>query len=276
MLAMVSLALGSAQARGLEKATERVNAQGADKVEISVDFGAGELIVEVADIPEVAVLEVEYDPDQVDYEVTYRVRGSTGVLDLESLQRRKKDIDTDNNTWFLTLSDRYEARLTLDVGACDAEIDLGGMPLEELSIDIGAASGALQFSKPNPIRLEEIDIDAGAASLDFEKLGNANFQEMDFSGGAGSFDLDFRGTFEGECKISIDIGLGSADIIMPEGVPIQIETEGGGWLSSIDLHNDDLDEIDDDIFESDDFDRADTRIILELDVGLGSADVYWK
>ena len=76
--------------------------------------------------------------------------------------------------------------------------------------------------------------------------------------------------------MSIDIGLGSADITMPEGVPFRIETEGGNWLSSVDIHNRDMDEVDEDVYESDDFDGADTRIILEISVGLGSIDVFWK
>ncbi|MEA3296367.1 MAG: hypothetical protein U9R56_00710, partial [candidate division Zixibacteria bacterium] len=219
----------------------------------------------------------EYEPRYiVDYDVDYRVRGNTGHLEIESILRRESNIDTKRNECNIVLSTRYPTRLDLDVGACDAELDLGGIPLEELTIDIGAASGKVVFSTPNPVRMEVIDIDAGAASLDFNMIGNANFEQFSFDGGAGSFDLDFRGEYDGESTISIAIGLGSTDIILPEGIPIRIETGNAEWLSSVDIHNDDLEEVRDDIFESSDFDDAETRIILELDIGLGSADLFWK
>jgi len=74
----------------------------------------------------------------------------------------------------------------------------------------------------------------------------------------------------------LEIGLGSADIILPRDVPIRVETENSNWLSSIDFHHDNLDEIDDGIYESNDFEDADTRIVLVIEVGLGSIDLYWK
>ncbi len=261
----------------LEEITKKVDAEGAKTLEVSVELGAGEFTIDVADMAEVTILEAEYDRRYVaDYEVSYRVKGSTGILDVESVLRRRKNIDTERNLCHLTMSTRYPATLDLDLGACEAQVDLGGMPLEELRIDIGAASGEIEFSAPNPSRMEHISIDAGAASLEFNRLGNANFEEFSFDGGAGSFDLDFRGEYHGESMIDIDIGLGSADITLPAGVPVQIITDNGGWLSSVDIHNDDIEEVRGGLWESDDFDGAGTRIIVELDVGLGSVDIYFK
>ncbi len=276
LAAILILVCGTIGARDMDRVTERIDAKGAKDIRLSIDFGAGEVEIASGDIDEAAVLDVEYDPKYVDYQIEYKLRGKTGYLDLESIQRRKRDVDTDRNKWTMTLSKKYPMSISMDMGACEALIDLGGVPVTDLSIDIGAASGVLEFSKPNPERLDEIDIDAGAASMECINLGNANFEYCKFSGGAGSFDLDFRGKYSGESEIKIDIGLGSADIVLPEGVPVRVISEGSGFLSSVDFHNDDLDEVDDDIYESPDFDDADTRIIIEIDVGLGSVDVYWK
>jgi hypothetical protein len=166
--------------------------------------------------------------------------------------------------------------LEIEVGACDAEFDLGGIPLTELTIEIGAASGEIDFSRPNPERLEEIDIEAGAASVAVLNIGNANFEQFNFEGGAGSFELDFCGKYKDEAEISIEIGLGSAEVILPRDIPVRIETGDPGWFSTIDFHNDDLDEVEDGVYESEGFDDASVRIYLELEVGLGSIDVYFK
>ncbi len=274
---MTPLLWNVALAGDLEQYTKKVEAEGAKELKVSVELGAGEFTIDVADMAEAAALEAKYDRRYVaDYEINYRVKGSTGILDVESVLRRKKNIDTERNLCHLTLSTRYPATIDLDFGACDAQVDLGGMPLEEFRMDIGAASGEIEFSAPNPSRMEHFSIDAGAASLEFNRLGNANFDEFSFDGGAGSFDLDFRGEYHGESMIDIDIGLGSADIILPAGVPVQIITDNGGWLSSVDIHDDDIEEIRNGLWESDDFDEAGTRIVVELDVGLGAVDIYFK
>ena len=266
----------SASAGRMEQLSEKIDAEGADKIEVSIEFGAGEIILSSTDMAEVATVEVDYDPRRIECEIDYNVRRGIGHLHLESIIRRKRNIDTEKNLWEVILSNRYPMVLEIEAGACDAEMDLGGIPINELSIEIGAAAGEVDFSRPNPQRMEDFDVDAGAASLEFRNLGNANFERFNFDGGAGSFELDFRGKYTGESEISIDIGLGSAEIILPKGIPVRIETGEPGWFSSVDFHNDDLDEVRDGIYESDDFDEADIRITLELDVGLGSVDIYFK
>ena len=275
-LALVVLLAGLVMAGRKEHETHRIDAEGAKKIEVELEFSAGELRIIPEDMSEAAVLDVLYDPHRVEYDIEYNVSKATGHLSIETDHHKHKSIDTDDNKLEMILSTRYTTSLEMDIGACDAEIDLGGIPLEYLDLDIGAASGDIDFSEPNPMRLKEINIDAGASSLDMHSIGNANFELMSFSGGAGSFDLDFRGQYKGESTIDIDIGVSSADIILPRGIPARVETSGSNWLSSVDFHNDDLEEIDDDIYESPDFQDAETRIILTIDVGLGAVDVYWK
>ncbi len=275
-LVLVMLLAASAVSARMEQVSKQIDPEGAERIVIEADLGGGQFNVITKDMKEAALIDIEYDPKRVDYEVDYRVKRSKGYLILESTTRRGKDLDTDRNIWDVTLSTRYPVDMHMEFGACDAEMDLGGIPLEELSLEVGAASGVIEFSQPNPIRMRDLSIDAGASSLEIVSLGNARFHEMSFEGGVGSFDIDFRGIYEGESEARIEIGLGSADIIIPRGLAVRIETEGGNWLSSVDFHNDDLDEIDDDIYETPDFDKADDRLVLIIEVGLGSIDVYFK
>ena len=260
----------------LESSSKKIERLGVERVDVNIDFGMGEITLVPADQDDVALIELEYDPKQVDYEIDYTARNDRGYLDIETIQRRKRDLDTEDNLMNLTLSTRLPMELVLDVGACDADLELGGLQLTDVSMDIGAASGVIRFSEPNPVRLERFDIDAGASSVELESVGNANFEVFSFSGGAGSFDLDLRGKYSGESRVVLDIGVGSADVILPEGMPVRIEADRDGWMSSVDFHGGDVDEVDDGVYESDDFDEAKTRIMIEIDVGLGSVDVYWR
>jgi len=273
----VFLPIGTSSFAGkVERATEAVSPKEAKVMEIDGDLGAGEFNFTTDNIQELALFDIEYDDRVVRYDVDYYEKGEHGFLTFESDRRNNVNFDSEENQWNIVLSTKYESTLNLDIGACDAKMDFGGLPLKELTIDMGAASGLIEFSKPNPIRLEEFKMDAGASSLEMGMIGNANFSRFDFSGGVGSFELDFRGEYKGESEINIEIGLGSTEITLPRDVPIRIVTSGGNWLSSIDMHGDIAIEVDDDEFETEGFKDAKNRIILNLEIGLGSADLYWK
>jgi hypothetical protein len=276
LLPLCFLAVQAAHAGKIKHESRQIEPQGAKKLQVELDFGVGELKIAPEDMAEAATMDMRYNFRYVDYDIDYDVSKGTGYLTIKCKHDRDDDIDTEENRLDLLLSTRYPTTMTMEIGVTDAEIDLGGIPLEYLEIEVGAASGDIEFSQPNPRRLREINIDAGASSIDMRRLGNANFELLTFSGGVGSYDLDFRGEYRGESSIDIDIGLGSADIILPKEVPIRVETGGGNWFSSVDFHHDDLDEVDDGIYESPDFEDAETRIILSLDVGMGSVDLFWK
>ncbi len=259
-----------------ENITKKIELDKADQLIIVCELGAGEFTIRPKDMTEAAIVDVTYNSRDLDCIIDYSEKGSRGYLSLESDHRRSNHMDTEDNIWDITVSTKYPVSIEMDIGACEADFDLGGIPIKELSLDIGAASGVLEFSAPNPERLKEMDIDAGATSLELRQLGNANFEYLNFDGGVGSFELDLRGEYKDESTVSIDVGLGSVEITMPEGVPFRIETDGDHFLSSIDFHKSRMNEVDDDVYESDDFEGADARIILELSAGLGSIDVYWK
>ena len=278
-IAIAVLVVSSVFAGRLERVKEFVIAKEAQIIEIECDLAAGEFTIKSGDIEEIAEIDIEYDKRAIEYEIDYSERGKKGYLFIDIDHRKNgffKDFDDLENNWDIVLSDKFEFSINLDIGACEADFDFGGIRLTDLDIDVGAAFGVIDFSEPNKSRLREINIDAGASSLEMHNLGNGNFEYFEFSGGIGSYDFDFRGKYRGESIINIEIGLGAAEIILPRNIPVRVETEGGNWLSSIDFHNDDLDEIEDDIYETEDFENAKIRIILRLEVGLGSIDVYWK
>jgi hypothetical protein len=265
---------GAAVAGDVERATETVDAEGAERIVVECDFAAGDMWVRTDDMADAAILNVTYEPRYVDYFVDYKLRREVGYLELESDLRRHIDVNKVTNEWELVLSTRYETELTMEIGACNAEMDFGGLPITELRLDIGAASGVIEFSKPNPKRMELLDIDVGAASVIFKKLGNANFGELNFDCGASSADLDLRGEFRGESRMDVSVGVGSANIVIPEGLAVRVEGADDHWLSSVDIDDLDLERVRRGIYESEDFQDATDRLIIDLDVGMGSVEVY--
>lgn len=245
-------------------------------LEVSIELGAGEFHLQVEDIDEAAKAEVEFDDRKVEVYGQYKERGGTGRVKFESETRKRFTIDTEDNSWDIVLSDKYPTELDIDIGACEAEIDLGGLPLTYLDFEVGAAEVEILFSRPNPGQAEEIKIDAGAVELKVKKLGNANFERLSFEGGVGDFEIDFSGEYKGMSRAKISIGLGSATIRVPSDLPVRIEAEDS-FLSSVDFRHEDESCLDgDDYYETKDFRGSDRGLDLEVSVGLGSIEIIFE
>ena len=268
---------GTVLSRDYEQEKKIIPSEGAQRVNLDLSFGVGRLTIAPGSNADIAVIDIDRDISRVRETFDYETRGGTSYVTLESRPRKSvHNLDSEHNRWEMTLSNRYPTEARFELGACEADIELGGIPLTELKVETGAAGTTLSFSEPNPKRMRELRVEAGAASVKLLNLGNARFDFMKFEGGAGAFDLDFRGQYEGECEVSVEVGVSSADIILPEGVAVRIETDEDNWFSSVDIQKRKLSRVEDGVYESKDYEEAKDRILLRIEVGLGSVDVRWK
>jgi len=269
------LSVGIARAQRSQEENKTVPLEGAARLEVDVEFGAGRLFVRGADLTDQARLKVYYDPRYVDFDVDYTKREETGRLILESDVNKRGHWDEDeglDNEWDLELPTGLPIALLIDMGACEADLDLGGLRLTEVDMNVGASSGRIDFSSPNPERMRELTIDIGASSLDIRGLGNANVERISCKVGAGSCDLDFRSGVKGDCTIDLDVGVGSADIVVPKDVALRVEGDDG-WFSDLDFKGLDLDETRRNVWETDDFGQATDRLTIRADVAMGSISI---
>jgi hypothetical protein len=271
----VLFAAGSLTAGELKTDTRTIALEGAKKLEIKCTFAAGRLNIEPASISEAARIDAEYDPDRIDLDVDYRVRGDAGRLTIET-DHHGRNIDTDDNYLDLTLSDKLPTDLRMELGACKSELELGGVPLTLLDLEIGAASGTIAFSKPNPVRMRRMNVEVGASSAKLYKVGNANVDRVKCSIGAASSHIDLTGEYHGETEVEISVGVASAEVVLPSNVPVRVEADDDNWFSSVKFRKRDLDKIDDGVWESPEFENAKDRLIVRIEVGMGSVKVTWE
>jgi hypothetical protein len=268
---VIAVALPAMGAK-LQTETLTFDPEGAKEVMVNVDFSAGELRFRPADIANVAEIEIRHDPEVNTCDAHYRVRNERGYLNLES-RRHQRHLDTDKNRWDIALSSRYTQNLDLDLGAADISMDLGGLAIGRLMLDVAAASCEIDFSEPNQMRLKEISVDAGASSLEVTNLGNARVDRLNFSGGVGAFHLDFSGDFRGQSTVAIDVSMGAASIVIPEDLAVQLRTDGSGWFSKMAFDKKHFREVHDGIWETDNYESAEDRLVLDIDVGMGAVDI---
>ena len=130
------------------------------------------------------------------------------------------------NEWDFKIANE-PINLFIRAGAYQGRYELGGLSLNRLEINDGAADVDLGFSKPNTIELKSLDYSTGASSVTLEGLGNANPTTMTFRSGAGSYRLEFTGKMQHDMEVLVESGISSVVIIVPEGVPAEVRFDGG-------------------------------------------------
>ncbi len=262
--------------RDTKRITKKIELQGEKHVTVIMDIGVGTIDLRRNDTGDILNAEVEYDPDEVRIDIDYDRHKDQGELYLGSERRDKGlDIDEEDNYWLLEFGGKVPMTFEIDIGACEAEFDFTGLRIDGLDMDLGASSIDVDFRELNPERIRKIRIDVGASELEMNGLGNANFEKLDFDGGVGDFTLDFSGGFEHRAYVDVDVGLGSLSIFVPKDAGVQIRSEAS-FLSSVSIDERDFDEVEDDLYESENFGQTEKELIFNIDVGLGSVEVEFS
>jgi hypothetical protein len=126
----------------------------------------------------------------------------------------------------LKVSTRRPFAISMDLGASDqTQVDLGGIPLTETDIKIGAGQAKFDFSTPNPHEMHGFTLKTGAAELALAGLGNSGARKIDIDGGAASVTVDFGGRLARDLDASIRTGMASTEIVVPKTTAARIRTK---------------------------------------------------
>ena len=130
------------------------------------------------------------------------------------------------NQWDLKLTDRIPLELSIQAGAYQGNLELGGLHLSSLKITDGASDTRVNFAASNPVRMEQFKYNSGASTVTLSGLSNANFDYMQFTSGAGTYTLDFGGELKQDSEVNIETGMSTLKIIIPQGTHAVIEVDG--------------------------------------------------
>jgi len=128
-------------------------------------------------------------------------------------------------TFDLFLGKARPFMLTLEGGASEADLELGGTPLRRLTVKYGAGKQDISFSAPNPEPMDLLAVAGGAASMAFEGLANANFAEMTLEGGAANYELGFQGALQRDAAVRINAAMSSVVVEVPPSTAVKMSAE---------------------------------------------------
>jgi hypothetical protein len=194
-----------------------------DETRLTLSFGAGKLTVSPE--PE--------GKNLVDGTAVYNVKDLKPSIQTSgnSIEIRQGDFQSlpifedMRNEWDLRLSST-PLDLTVNAGAYEGDLELGGLALKSLTVQDGASHVNLSFTEPNQTEMSLLRYETGASDVKLTGLANANFSTLTFSGGAGNYTLDFSGELQRDAVVEIESGLGNVSLVVPEDMDAIITVEG--------------------------------------------------
>ena len=155
---------------------------------------------------------------------TTAAQGTTNSVHDWEIQIGRYDLETD---------------LILDFAGVQAKMDLGGMPLNTLVLNLKGTRTRLDFSKPMPFSMRKLGITCEGTFFTLADIGNTGFETFQLKAVGSSVDLDFAGTYvAGDYNADFDLNGSSVRISLPGSAGAlvvhrpanpSVELAGGGW-----------------------------------------------
>ncbi len=160
--------------------------------------------------------------------------------------------------------------LTMEVGAGDHALDLGGLPLTALTVKAGAGRYELDFSTPNTAAMSVLEIAAGAGAVGARHLANSNAAAIRVSGGVGRCVLDFGGELRRDMQARIDAGLAGIEVSVPATTPARITTKAVAAGTSV---VGPLTRRGDGIYTAPGLEGRSPRLVADVTIAFGALDI---
>ncbi|MFQ5670155.1 MAG: hypothetical protein ACE5HD_06505 [Acidobacteriota bacterium] len=118
--------------------------------------------------------------------------------------------------------------LAVRLGGGDSRIDLGGLTLTDLRVDLSKGSHRLEFGEPLRGDLPRMEILFQMGEGRVEKVGNAHPQELDISSRMGSFRVNLGGEWPAgfESQVRVTHSMGELVLLVPASIRVDRVASG--------------------------------------------------
>jgi predicted membrane protein len=113
-------------------------------------------------------------------------------------------------------------------------------------------------------------MEVGAAEFTARRIGNLNASALSVSAGVGKVRLELTGQWREDATIDVQMGLGSLELAVPEGLGIRLVRQT--FLASLDSEG--LVKRGE-AYYSTNWDSARRRVTVDVDAAFGSVKVLW-
>jgi hypothetical protein len=268
------LTAGLLVAKQLERKTYMEPVDGIEEAEVTFEMGLCEMDLMPGKKEDLIHVDAMYDPEYFipDFRVERQGSKAYVYLNPRSEKDQKKNIDSDEHYYEIKLSPSVKLNLNFEIGLGEHDLDLDGLQVERIRMESGLAETRVRLKEPNPIRAKSVTIETGLGEFHGEGIGYLRFDRLELENGLGEATVDFTG-YEGNGEAKLSVGLGDVEVILPKGLGVRVFYDDG-LFSSVDMEG--LKSVGRDLWESDNYDTAEHKLTLDLEVGMGSMDIYWR
>lgn len=115
--------------------------------------------------------------------------------------------------------------LSLNVSMGESKIDLGGLTLSELGLDLSMGNHEVNFRQPVVDGVKNLRLSASMGNVTVENLGNARAKSVDASGSMGNLTANLDGAWQpgSESELSFSQSMGEVRVNVPTKVKLHAD-----------------------------------------------------
>lgn len=113
-----------------------------------------------------------------------------------------------------------------NIGIGESELELGGLFLRNVRLDVATGDHGVSFSEPLQHAMEDFRLDGATGVLKVGSLGNASPLTAKIDHSVGDVLVDLTGSWTGDASILVDSAVGQIRVTVPEGVHVDLDRAG--------------------------------------------------
>lgn len=175
----------------------------------SISMKAGKLTV-IGGAKDLMEADIQYSRQAWKPEISFSEDDETGHLSIDQPEMPvdfNLNLDEDMNTWTIKLNDDIKQDVYCKIGAGQADLDLQGMNLNQVRIDVGVGEHHINLRDTS---VPEIEINAGIGQVFLDLTGQwRNDMDAEIKGGIG--ELNLKLSSDVGIRLNVNGGLGKVD-----------------------------------------------------------------
>ena len=197
-----------------------------EAVRLHVSLGSSRVAIGESEKPGFLFAQATYYLPEDEPRLSQRMSGGMLVLDYTEKGGRTFGIR------FPSSQARHEIQLAdsgvatdilVDLTSGDGTVELGRTKVRELRLDIDSGTLSCHATRSLAEASEAFTCEVGSGSVDIIRLGDLKPRDVEVKVGSGNARVDFQGTWNpGEIPVRLDVGSGSLEVRIPEGVGFSV------------------------------------------------------
>jgi hypothetical protein len=152
------------------------------------------------------------------YDVSFGARrGFLGMLFRGGVQEGDNRIE-------LTIPRGYPVDIVGKIGIGESEIDLGGLWIRNVDLELGTGDHFLEFREPLPFPMGDFAVDSSIGEVEVRNLGAASPRSVVVGHGLGELLVDLHGPWRRDAEVDVRCGVGECRLWLPDTARVDMKS----------------------------------------------------